>query len=54
MDDPIGIRITVLLTCITLGMLVYALISHLLKNEEWRYLLDIRKNKAEKVSADAT
>ena len=54
MNDPIGIRITILLTCITLGILVYALISHLLKNEEWRYLLDIRKNKAEKVSADAT
>ena len=46
LSDPIGIRITVLLTCISLGILVYALISYLLKNEEWSYLLDIRKTRA--------
>jgi putative peptidoglycan lipid II flippase len=54
LNDPIGIRITVLLTCISLGILVYALFSHLLKNEEWRYLLDMWRNKAEKLSTNAT
>jgi putative peptidoglycan lipid II flippase len=54
LNDPIVIRITVLLTCISVGILVYALISHLLKNEEWRYLLDMRRNKAKIISTNVT
>ena len=53
LDDPFGLRLTILLACISFGILVYALISHFLKNEEWHYLLMLRKNdKSHKVSAD--
>ncbi len=52
MSDPLGVRITILLACISIGMLVYALISHFFKNEEWHYLLELRKNKGRKIPAD--
>ncbi len=48
LDDPLGIRLTVLLTCITFGILVYGLVSHFLNNEEWNYLLKLRKNESHK------
>lgn len=51
-NDPIGIRIGVLLACISLGMLVYAFISHLFKNEEWQFLLDLKNNKAKILPSD--
>jgi putative peptidoglycan lipid II flippase len=44
-SDPLVTRLFALTACITLGMLVYALISHFSKNEEWRFLLDLRKKK---------
>ncbi|MBT3510387.1 MAG: murein biosynthesis integral membrane protein MurJ [Nitrospina sp.] len=44
-SDPFSIRLFVLTACISTGILVYALIAHLTKNEEWRFLLDMRKNK---------
>lgn len=43
--DPLSIRLFVLTACISVGILVYALISHLTRNEEWRFLLDLRKKK---------
>ncbi len=52
-NDPIGIRIGSLLACISLGMLVYAIISHIFKNEEWHYLLNLRSNKTQKISTDS-
>ena len=42
-DDPIEIRIVILLACISIGMLVYALVSHMLKNKEWQFLLNLKK-----------
>ena len=46
LDDPIEIRIVILLACISIGMLVYALVSHILKNKEWQFLLNLKRNKA--------
>ena len=48
-NDPIEIRIVILLACISIGMLVYALISHIFKNEEWPFLLNLKNNKAQKL-----
>jgi putative peptidoglycan lipid II flippase len=42
-NDPLLSRMFVLTTCIFLGMLVYAVLSHFTRNEEWRFLLDLRK-----------
>jgi putative peptidoglycan lipid II flippase len=44
-SDPLLTRLFALTGCISIGMLVYALISHFSRNEEWRFLLDWRKNK---------
>ena len=44
-DDPIEIRIAILLACISIGMLVYALVSHILRNKEWQFLLNLKRNK---------
>jgi putative peptidoglycan lipid II flippase len=44
-SDPLSTRLFVLTGCIFVGILVYALISHFTKNEEWRFLLDLRKKK---------
>ena len=44
-SDPISIRLFVLTACISAGILVYALISHFTRNEEWHFLLDLRKKK---------
>ena len=52
LNDALEIRLAFLLGCISLGILVYALISHFLKNEEWLYLLKMRKNKAYKLPAN--
>ena len=52
LNDALEIRLAFLLGCISLGILVYALISHFLKNEEWLYLLEMRKNKAHKFPAN--
>lgn len=49
-NDSIGIRMFVLLACISIGMLIYALISHFMKNEEWHFLLGMRKSKTIKLS----
>jgi putative peptidoglycan lipid II flippase len=49
LNDALEIRLTFLLSCITFGILVYALISHLLKNEEWLFLIEMRKNKTHKI-----
>ena len=43
--DPLSTRLLVLTGCISVGILVYALISHFTKNEEWHFLLDLRKKK---------
>ena len=45
-DDPIKIRIVSLMACISIGMLIYAIISHLFNNEEWQFLLDLKTNKS--------
>ena len=52
LNDALEIRLTFLLCCISFGILVYALISHLLKNEEWLFLLEMRKNKTHKIPAN--
>ena len=44
-SDPLLIRLFVLTACISIGMLVYALLSHFMRNEEWRFLLDLTKKK---------
>ena len=44
-SDPLLIRLFVLAACISIGMLVYALLSHFMRNEEWRFLLDLTKKK---------
>ena len=44
-SDPLLIRMFVLAACISIGMLVYALLSHFMRNEEWRFLLDLTKKK---------
>ncbi len=44
-SDPLLIRLLALTACISIGLLVYALISHFTRNEEWRFLLDLRKKK---------
>jgi putative peptidoglycan lipid II flippase len=44
-SDPLSIRLLTLSACISAGILVYALISHFTRNEEWRFLLDLRKKK---------
>ena len=44
-SDPLLTRLFVLTACISAGILVYALISHLTRNEEWRFILDLRKKK---------
>ncbi len=46
-SDPFSMRLFVLIACISAGILVYALISHFTRNEEWRFLLDLRKKKQE-------
>ena len=46
LNDPIEIRIVILLACTSIGMLVYALVSHILKNKEWQFLLNLKRNKA--------
>ena len=51
-DDPIKIRIVALMSCISIGMLIYAIISHLFNNEEWKFLLDLKKNKSKELSAN--
>ncbi len=43
--DPLSTRLLSLTACISIGMLVYAVISHFTRNEEWRFLLDLRKKK---------
>ncbi|MBT6408515.1 MAG: murein biosynthesis integral membrane protein MurJ [Nitrospina sp.] len=45
--DPLSARLFALTACISIGILVYALISHFTRNEEWRFLLDLRKKKQE-------
>ncbi len=44
-SDPLFTRIFSLTGCILIGLLVYASIAHFTKNEEWHYLLDLRKKK---------
>lgn len=44
-SDPLLIRLFVLTACISIGMLVYALLSHFMRNEEWRFLLGLTKKK---------
>ena len=44
-SDPLLTRLFVLLACIFVGILIYALISHLTRNEEWSFLLSLRKKK---------
>lgn len=44
-SDPLSVRLLVLTTCISVGILVYALISHFTRNEEWHFLLGLRKKK---------
>ncbi len=44
-SDPFSTRLLALVACIFFGILVYALISHFTKNEEWHFLLDLRKKK---------
>ena len=44
-SDPLLIRLFVLTACISFGMLVYALLSQFMRNEEWRFLLDLIKKK---------
>ena len=46
-SDPLLIRLFVLTACISFGMLVYALLSHFMRNEEWRFLLDLIKKKSQ-------
>jgi len=53
-NDPIEIRIIILLACISTGMLVYALVSHIFKNEEWLFLLNLKNNKAKELPNDST
>jgi putative peptidoglycan lipid II flippase len=45
-SDPLLIRLFVLTACISFGMLVYALLSHVMRNEEWRFLVDLIKKKS--------
>ena len=44
-SDPLSTRLFALTACISIGILVYALISHFTRNEEWRFLLGLRKKK---------
>jgi len=44
-SDPLSVRLFVLTACISAGILVYALISHFTRNEEWHFLLGLRKKK---------
>jgi putative peptidoglycan lipid II flippase len=44
-SDPLPIRLFSLTACISAGLLVYALISHFTRNEEWHFILDLRKKK---------
>ena len=44
-SDPLLIRLFVLTACISIGMLVYALLSHFMRNEEWRFLQGLTKKK---------
>ena len=46
-SDPLLIRLFVLTACISFGMLVYALLSQFMRNEEWRFLLDLIKKKSQ-------
>ena len=52
-DDPIKIRIVSLMACISIGMLIYAIISHLFNNEEWKFLLDLKTNKSKESQTDS-
>ncbi len=53
LNDPFGTKLTILLACICIGILIYALISHFLKNEEWHFLLKLRNNdKSNKISVN--
>ena len=49
LDEPLEKRIVILLACIIIGILVYALVSHILKNKEWLFLLNLKRNKAKKL-----
>ena len=44
-SDSFSTRLFALTACISAGILVYALIAHFTKNEEWRFLLDLRKKR---------
>jgi putative peptidoglycan lipid II flippase len=44
-SDPLPTRLFSLTACISAGLLVYALISHFTRNEEWHFILDLRKKK---------
>ena len=44
-SDPFATRLFALSACISIGILVYALIAHFTKNEEWHFLLDLRAKK---------
>jgi len=52
-DDPIKIRIVALMACISIGMLIYAIISHLFNNEEWQFLLNLKNNKEKELPTDS-
>jgi len=52
-NDPIGIRIAGLIACILSGMLIYALVSHFFRNEEWQFLLDLKSNKGKELPTDS-
>jgi putative peptidoglycan lipid II flippase len=44
-SDPFLSKLFALTACIFIGILVYALVSHFSKNEEWRFLLNFRNKK---------
>ena len=52
-NDPIEIRIAGLFACISSGILIYALISHFFRNEEWQFLLDLKNNKGKELPTDS-
>ena len=52
-NDPIEIRIAGLTACISSGMLIYALVSHFFRNEEWQFLLNLKNNKEKELPTDS-
>ena len=52
-DYPIEIRIVALMACISIGILIYAIISHLFNNEEWQFLLNLKNNKEKELPTDS-